>query len=333
MGRYGPHVMLCPVEMRGAALEVLYRRVPAALRDRLITEVLNEERRGELDLSGLWVVRDWGGRITGSLLTHPLAGKAAALWAPEVRPSWRRRALAAALVQTAVAALKARGFSLVQAVLDESTGPHAARDLIRGGMPRITELLYMERETAVPVVPVSRRSREQECVCSCAAPGFQWCSYGPTIDAEFRAALEATYEGSLDMPELEGTRSLDDILEGHRTAGRFSPERWWLGRIPGEPGAASVLLLTEVPSRDVWEVIYLGLTPAARGRGLGWDVLRHALEVARPHVPRLELAVDLRNTPATQLYRSAGFVIRDRRSVHLAVLTKAGRSAHPAQPP
>ena len=79
------------------------------------------------------------------------------------------------------------------------------------------------------------------------------------------------------------------------------------GRIPGKPEAASVLLMAEVPGRDVWEVVYLGLTPAARGRGLGRAVLQHALELARTHVSQLELAVDCRNTPATRLYQSTGF--------------------------
>jgi ribosomal protein S18 acetylase RimI-like enzyme len=85
-----------------------------------------------------------------------------------------------------------------------------------------------------------------------------------------------------------------------------------------------VVLLAEIPTRDAWEVVYLGLTPVARGRGLGRITLRHALELARPCVSRLELAVDIRNTPATCLYRSAGFVVRDRRSVHLALLRKPG---------
>jgi GNAT superfamily N-acetyltransferase len=323
MGRFGPRVMPCPVEVRGAALEVLYRRVPAALRDRLIVEVLNEERRGELDLSGLWVAQGRGGRITGSLLTHPLAGRAAGVWAPEVRPSWCRAALAAALVQAALANLQDRGFCVAQAVLDESAGPRASRDLIRGGMPRVTELLYLERDTAKPLLPALGLSVKRDQTCSRFGLDLEWRPYEAAVEAEFRAALQSTYKGSLDMPELEGTRSLDDILEGHRGAGRFCAERWQLGRIPGNPRAAAVLLLAEVPSRDAWEIVYLGLTPEARGCGLGSATLRYALDLARPYVSRLELAVDLRNTPATQLYRSAGFVIRDRRSVHLAILSKA----------
>ena len=42
-----------------------------------------------------------------------------------------------------------------------------------------------------------------------------------------------------------------------------------------------MLLLTAVPGRDAWDVIYLGLTPPARGRGLGRAVIRQALETAR----------------------------------------------------
>jgi RimJ/RimL family protein N-acetyltransferase len=40
--------------------------------------------------------------------------------------------------------------------------------------------------------------------------------------------------------------------------------------------------------------------------------LAHALDLARPAVPRLELAVDDRNHPARRLYDAAGFVPFDR---------------------
>jgi ribosomal protein S18 acetylase RimI-like enzyme len=324
MGGFAPQVILCPVEARWEALEVLYRRVPSVLRDRLIAEVLEEAERGEIDLSGLWVVREWSGRITGSLLTQPLAGKAAAVWAPEVKRPWRRSKLAAMLIQAALADLKARGFHLAQAVLDESADPRAGRDLTRGGMPHITELVYLERDTSTPLPPAKGAGRESP------GRGFQWQPYSPEIEAEFHAVLQATYVGSLDMPELEGARGLDDILTGYRSAGRFLPQRWQLGRIAGEPEAAAVLLLAELPGRDAWEVIYLGLTPAARGRGLGRALLQHALELARDHVPVIELAVDRRNTPAVRLYRAAGFTVRDRRTVYLAIL--GGRSAASTPP-
>ena len=102
------------------------------------------------------------------------------------------------------------------------------------------------------------------------------------------------------MPELEGSaRSTTSWPATARRAGS-SPTAGGSAASAGEPEAAAVLLLSEIPDRDAWEVAYLGLTPAARGRGLGRAVLAHALDLARPHVPRLELAVDVRNHPAHQ---------------------------------
>ncbi len=322
MAGFGPQIMPCPPEARAAALEVLYRRVPEALRYRLIVEVLDEAARGEIDLSGLWVARERAGRIVGALLTQPLAGKAAAVWAPEVKPSWRRPALAAGLIQAALADLKGRGFRLAQAVLDESAGPRAARDLTRGGMPRVTELLYLERDTALPLSNAARRSirglirRRGPCACSY----FEWQPFEPALEAEFRSVLQATYVGSLDMPELEGARALDDIMEGHRAAGRFdgraignwdaSPANRSRGRAPHGRGTRPRRLGGDLPGLD---------SRSARPRP-GPRRAAARSELARTHVPRLELAVDCRNTPATRLYQSTGFVARDRRAVHLAIL-------------
>jgi ribosomal protein S18 acetylase RimI-like enzyme len=299
----------CPPEPgeRRRALAVLYRRVPGSVRPRLIDEALAEAERGVIDLSGLWVARR-GRRTVGALLTQALAGRAAAVWAPEVDSPWNRAGTATALVRAALEDLRTRGFRLAQALLDESAPRHAAADLTAGGMPRVTELVYLEMGTAAPVpVPPT-------------APPVDWAGFGPDTEADLRAVIQTTYTDSLDMPELEGLRSLDDILAGHRAAGRFVAERWRVGHVRGEPGAAAVVLLAEVPHRDAWEVAYLGLTPAARGRGLGRASLAHAVALARPHAARLELAVDVRNEPARRLYRAAGLRPFDRRAVHLATL-------------
>lgn len=296
---------MCPPEGWPEALAVLYRRVPASIRSRLVEDAIAEQARGEVDLSGLWVARR-GRRMIGALLTQPLAGRAAAVWPPEVDAAWGRAGIAAGLVRQALGHLRARGCLLAQALLDESTPRQAAADLTAGGMPRVTELLYLEGDTRaeVPLRPDT--------------PVLDWRSFSAETEAEIRDVLSRTYQGSLDMPELEGLRSLDDVLGGHRAAGRFIPERWRIGRVRGEPEASALVLLSEMADRDAWEVAYLGLTPAARGRGIGRAALAHAVELARPHVSRIELAVDLRNHPAHHLYRAAGFRPFDRRAVHLA---------------
>lgn len=306
------------------------------MRPYLIAEVLDEAERGLVDLSSLWIAirgkasakstqvldstsissfEEVSGRIIGAMLTQPLTPRAAAVWAPEVRPSWRRGATAAALVRAALDDVRARGFRLAQAVFDESASVHGSLDLSRGGFPRVTELVYMERPTAA-VCPSSSSSARPS-----TRPPWNWSPFCDATEADFRAVMQATYRESLDMPELGGSRSLDDIIADHRAGGRYEPARWRLGRIAGDPDAAAVLMLAAIdaPEADAWEVVYLGLTPAARGRGLGRSVIAHALELAGPGAARLELAVDVRNLPALRLYESTGFTVIDRRVVHLAV--------------
>ena len=307
-------IFVCPVAQRPEALAILYRRIPGDFRAEMVTEALAEERAGRLDLSGLWVARRWG-RLVGAMLTHGLAGRAAAVWPPEVEMIWGRAAVAAGLLRTAMDDLRARGFRVAQALVDPSGSATAATDLVRGGLPEVTTLTFLERPTH-PLGPVDRPDLMR-------GPMFNWSPLGPGTEDDFRAVLAATYLGSLDMPELEGVRSLDDVLASHRASGRFDPTHWSVGHLTGEPEAATVLLLSDVTDRPVWEVTYLGLTPAARGRGLGRVALTHAIDQAgAAGVDRIELAVDARNTPARRLYEAAGFTPFDRRIVHLAILNR-----------
>lgn len=305
----GIEIVPCPADDLEAALAVLYRRVSFYLRPRLIAEAVAEVARGEMDLSGLWVARR-GGRIVGTLLTQGLAGRAAALWPPEVALRIGRSAVAADLVRTALDDLRRRGFRLAQALVDLASHSRATKDLTLGGLPRVTELVYMARDTATPLESGEDRD----------ARSFDWAPYSDANAADFAEVIQRTYIDSLDMPELDGVRSLDDVLASHQAGGRFDPGRWHLGRLDGEPGAGAILLLSEQVDRAAWELAYLGLTPPARGRGLGRSALRFALELAGRHCGRLELAVDIRNHPAHRLYQAAGFLPFDRRVVHLATL-------------
>lgn len=304
----------CPPELRAEALALLYRRVPGSLRPQIVANALQEAEAGRVDLDGLWVVRRRG-RVVGALLTQLLAGRAAAVWAPEVDLTWGRSATSTALIRHALDDLRARGFRIAQALVDASASRTAAVDLARGGLTPITALTYLHRDTARPMGLAFAGARPES---------FDWRPFGPESEAEFREVLQATYAGSLDMPELEGIRGLEDVLASHRAGGRFDPSRWQLGTVEGEPDALALALLTAAPDRDAWEVSYLGLSPSARGRGLGRAALAHALDLARPHAPRLELAVDARNLPADRLYRASGFRPFDRRGVYLAVLGPRG---------
>ena len=301
-----PEILPCPPGDRPEALERLYQRAGPRERAGLVAGLLADEARGAFDLSGLWIARRRG-RVVGVLLTASLAGRAGAVWPPEVEPSWGRAEVATALLRAGLEGLRARGMRIAQALLEVAM-PRAAADLTRGGLPHVTDLVYLRRPTHPPL-PVRPE-----------APRFTWQSFADNQAAAFAEALHSSYLGSLDMPELEGLRSLDDVVAGHRASGRFDPGRWLIGRRPGESAPAAVVLMADQAGGQAWEVTYLGLAPAARGLGLGRATLAHVLDLARPAVPELELAVDARNAPALRLYEAAGFRPFDRRAVHLALL-------------
>jgi ribosomal protein S18 acetylase RimI-like enzyme len=295
-------------------LAVLFQRAPASTRPFLVAETRSElektRSRSPTDPPRLFVGRRQG-RIVAALLAQKLTPHTAAVWPPEVSVRWGRANLAAAVIRAAVATLGDSGVRLVQALVDAAAEPRSADDLERGGLPRVTDLAYLARDTSLSVANPRVAAR------------MDWITYTASTHDLFAETLESSYVDSLDMPELAGVRSLEDLLVLHRAAGRFAPERWRLGTVRGEPDARAFLVLSEPPDRSAWEVSYLGLSPEARGRGLGRAAIAHAVDLARGHAPRLELAVDVRNQPARRLYRATGFITFDRRAVHLRRLDPA----------
>jgi ribosomal protein S18 acetylase RimI-like enzyme len=140
----------------------------------------------------------------------------------------------------------------------------------------------------------------------------------PADPARFQETLLRTYEGTQDCPEVNGVRTIEEILHGHRSQGRHDPERWWLASARGRP--VGVLMLTELPEWNGWDVSYVGVVPEARGRGVGRELMARALLEARAaEVRQLTLSVDGRNRPAWNLYTRLGFEPFDSREVFLAV--------------
>ena len=120
------------------------------------------------------------------------------------------------------------------------------------------------------------------------------------------AALAGSYEQTLDCPELCGLRSMDDVVESHRATGEFDATRWHLIFKDGEP--AGCCLLTHIPQSKSVELVYLGISPQARGLGLGRSVLSYAIDMLGPiGVSEVTCAVDNRNLPAIGIYESLGF--------------------------
>ena len=132
-------------------------------------------------------------------------------------------------------------------------------------------------------------------------------------------ALEKSYEGTLDCPELCGLRSIDDIIESHIATGSFEPSNWLL--ILKDDRPVGCCLLTHCPANASVELVYLGLGTEARGLGLGKRVLSHGIDRIRHlSVREVTCAVDTRNAPAIRLYESLGFSRFDSRVGFVAPL-------------
>lgn len=146
-------------------------------------------------------------------------------------------------------------------------------------------------------------------------------------DATFGAALSATYEQTLDCPELCGMRSIEDVLDSHRSTGQFDSRLWWVmleraAAIPlAERKPLGCLLLNPCKDQQTIELVYIGLAPEARGKGWAKPLLLHGMSVSLRGRRGYEVAcaVDDRNTPARNLYASLGF----RESGHRVALVKS----------
>lgn len=147
-------------------------------------------------------------------------------------------------------------------------------------------------------------------------------------ECRLRRALEASYEDTMDCPELAGMRSIEDIVAAHRDVGEYDPSLWWI--IERRDTPLGCVLLNRCPAQACVELVYIGIAPALRGLGLGQLLLRRAIATASPHGRELRCAVDERNTPARQMYTAMGFRETERRVAYVAlvqeILEKQGKS-------
>lgn len=285
----------------GAAFRLLFQYLPPPERERRCANALHLLQRGELNSQGLVIVRGAAG-LRGALLCLPVPGRSALLWPPGVVEE-QRSELEDRLLRYASVWLRRQGVLLTQTLLaPEET--FLATPLLRHGFTAVTRLWYMRHDLNLPI----------HCLNASARLDYQTFDEAPL----FRQTLLRTYEATLDCPEINGLRSVEEVLEGHRAQGAFDPRRWWLFWRRDQP--VGVLMMTEMPESGDWEVAYMGVVPEARRHGFGREMLLHALCEARAaEVHTVTLSVDVRNQPAWKLYRAIGFEPYDQRVAYLAI--------------
>src|SRR5579862_2514261 len=263
---------------------------------------------GELPPEGLLVCRA-DKALLGTIAALPLKGAAGLIWPPQVVAGVSKELVEDLLVTAALDLLRQRGAKLVQALLAVADAGFAV-PLERHDFKHITTLLYLHKTRAEPVD------------LSKAASRLQLHTYAVCDREKFQAMLLDSYEGSCDCPELNGIRTADEIVAGYQAVPGCKLERWWLAELDKCP--VGVLITTATQEWGTWELLYVGLVPAARGKGLGAELTRFALIQARSAgAKRMILTVDLSNQAALRMYASLGFAEYDRREVYLRLCHRA----------
>jgi ribosomal protein S18 acetylase RimI-like enzyme len=296
-------------DQQAAALRLAFGHLPDADRDGRVANALAMLQAGELDPAGLLVARTGGGPV-GAMLCQPMPGANGLLWPPRAAPGAPAGAVTDALVRHAAGWLRSLGVKLAQAFVPEADEPLTA-PLARNGFPHVTDLWHLRHDLESAVIS------QQSLVNSSGTANLRWLTYPECDPGLFHRTLLASYEETLDCPEISGVRTLEEVLAGLRTDGH-DPSRWWLLEWAG--AAAGVLILSAPVGAAAWDLAYLGVVPAMRGRGCGRALVAQALRAARAGgADALTLFVDHRNAPARRLYADAGFRACDRWKVFLAV--------------
>lgn len=244
-----------------------------------------------VDLSDLKLAEQ-GGRVQWAVLPVVSPGKTMLLFGSTDRTREHEQLCAGRVINETCASFARRDVHLAQVLVEP--GNHPARHLFQQcGFSDLAELQYLNTTVRSSTPPVQ------------LPHGFSWETYSPVTHGIFARTILASYESSLDCPALSGMRHIDDVIASHKASGEFDPNHWYLLYEKSTPLA--VLLLAHVPRADAMDLVYLGLVPQARGRGLGATVLRKALRTALDaNISKLTLAVDAANTPALKLYHRHG---------------------------
>jgi GNAT superfamily N-acetyltransferase len=284
-----------------AALSMVYAHLAPADRERRIAAQGAESPTAAAE--GLWVGYR-GELLAAAVLAQILPGKTALISAPRVAAN-QAAETASQLLTPIMAQLSRDGVQLAQALLEAEHAPDALvfREL---GFHYVCDLLFL-----VSVRGSFPQTQPQD--------HLEFVSYSHALHRRLAEIVERTYAGSLDCPEIDGVRKLNDILTGYRETGVFDPARWMIVRHQGVD--VGCLLLTDHPSSNQWELIYMGVVREARGRRFGVAMARRAQWMAgQGGHEQLVLAVDANNAPAIAAYTAAGFVAWDHRSLFLRVL-------------
>jgi ribosomal protein S18 acetylase RimI-like enzyme len=278
------------------ALAIVLRDLAPEQREPIIRHAVMEA--GETARHGPLMIARRGQDICGAAWGQLQPGKTAIFWVPQL-VARIDTSVAEGLALETVQALEAFGVAMTQTLLIDRSAPIVPL-LESAGFNYLADLLYLSGDALRNVGPPS--------------DDLEFVAFHETQRSRLIDLLEQTYLDSHDCAAMNGKRDIDDVLDGYRGTGNYRPENWLIVR----EGARDVgaLLLADEPVAGHLELIYMGVAPQARGRGVGNQIARQALRIAgRAGRDRVLLAVDAANGPALAMYGRAGYTTWDRRTV------------------
>jgi ribosomal protein S18 acetylase RimI-like enzyme len=294
-------IVRCPRDRVSEALALVLSDIVPSQRREIGRGLLAVDDPAELANEPLYIAlrRE---RLCGAAWGQRQTGNIAFFWPPQLVPGEDQQTalkLAAAVVRV----LDDTAIEMTQGLLPASDAA-AAPVLQAVGFHYLAELLYMSCEAGRFPAELPEASE------------LEFEAYSGAKRGRLMAIVERTYEQTLDCVGLNGMRTIHDVITGYQGTGVFRPENWRIVRRRGQD--VGVLLLTDHPQARHWELIYMGLVPELRSRGLGRHITEYAKWLARrAGVERIVLAVDATNAPALRMYGRAGFEMWDRRTVYV----------------
>jgi len=302
-------------ERRIPALRLLFARFPVEEHETRLRDAIASCERGTLRLDHL-LLAEADGLPVGSALVMLQSDGIALVWPPVVSCGATDPVeVEDLLMQEVCQRVDAASARLGQCLLSPDDEAEAAI-LRRHGFEIATDMFFLARAITdadrSPPSPASAPAAES----GPAGDGITIETYGSDNADRFCRMVEATYRGSLDCPYLNDLRTGVEAIASHKLSGAFDPARWAIYAVDGRD--AGVILLNDHPDQDAIEVVYLGVAPEARGRGLGRRMLRDGLrQSAQRGRAVMFLAVDCENHFANSLYGEFEFAELARRRVML----------------
>jgi mycothiol synthase len=327
-GNPSPQIGCPSAQARAEALELVFGHLPPDQRRLQIGETLlppvgaavvlphPQIRDGSITatptpLDGLFEARR-NGRLVGAMFSQASPGRTATVWLPRLADG-ESESTAARLYDATWEFLARQQVVLAQILLPTVSAVEAGR-LRQGEFRRLASLLYLvSLEGEFPTEPPDTQ--------------LEFEPYSATNSGQWGRVYAATCQGTLDCANLADPREPDDVLAAYRAAGAFNPHLWLLVR--HRQRVCGCVILADHPRHETTELLYLGLVPAARGRGLGRQLARQSQWLARRlGRRRLVLAVDAANVPAVQTYAAVDFQTWQCRQLYVRAFHWHGRSEH-----